>query len=133
VRLLCPNPNRAQTLPAGIISTDALAAAWMAKHFGMRFTARWLGPRPQREYECMFDDWHFEVHENNTGHYYIHPDSLNLLEPRAGDIARVRSIPGEPESEPAAFRIHIDNTKHDVIRIIQRNGKPFFWPEQERA
>jgi hypothetical protein len=60
--------------------TDPLAAAWMAKHFGMRFTDEgWLNTA--------------EVDYQHTGveripldiKTYIHPDSLHLLEPQVGD------------------------------------------------
>jgi hypothetical protein len=132
--------------------TDPLAAAWMAKHFGMRFTACWLGPGPQREYECMPDDWHFEVHDNRTGRYYIHPDSLSLLEPRKGDLVSlpygeygiIESL--EENGKVACGTIHgiaIMNRYMPLKAysarglvpahesIIQRDGKPFFWPERE--
>ena len=64
--------------------TDPLAAAWMAKHFGMEFD--WFsdqgnGPVAQTPESIAHDI----LYPGTGGRYYIHPDSLHLLEPQARD------------------------------------------------
>jgi hypothetical protein len=69
--------------------------------------------------------------------YYIHSDSLPLLEPRVGDLIYIT------ESKIGTLaRIHDGNLKlftgdwlmkPDRVYIIRRDGKPFFWPESEDA
>lgn len=56
--------------------TDPLAAAWMAKWHGMRFT------------NFSYDDENNESdYMGSTIHFHIHPDTLHLLAPINGDIA----------------------------------------------
>ena len=83
--------------------TDPLAAAWMAKHFGMKLYCRhddaelaeYELPEDQREYPfghaviddgCTAETWGVIVEENLGRRAYIHRDSLLLLEPQAGDL-----------------------------------------------
>jgi hypothetical protein len=122
--------------------TDPLAAAWMAKHFGFRFTARRVGHGQTGEYECMPDDWHFEVHDSQTGKYYIHPGSLHLLEPKAGDWGRgpyAGEVIGISES---LITIHVPERHNgkshfcqprSEFKVTSRNGVAFMWPESEEA
>lgn len=70
--------------------TDPLAAAWMAKHFGMRLLADdgddGLVDAGARFIDC--DDTFRELWQHDfsyLGKLYIHPDSLALLEPKDGD------------------------------------------------
>lgn len=103
--------------------TDSLAAAWMAKHFGMMFNEDgiiWNAP----------DDRGAKIGFCNK--QYIHPDSLHLLEPKIDDIimATVDNILRPIVLNPF--------TKHEIrdaaigsIPIISRNGIPFMWPEIE--
>lgn len=120
--------------------TDPLAAAWMSKHFRMRF-------RIKSAEEGTFQEAYIEAYANHIHwspvgwmgcdqRFYIHPDSLYLLEPRLGDI-------GEPVLD-SVFG-HFDavrlSTAHELAetisplpkfsRIIQRNGVAFMWPERE--
>lgn len=108
--------------------TDPLAAAWMAKHFGMAFDifAQPSGVRVEKEkstakYIAMLGDAY---------RCYIHPDSLHLLEPKVGDLLldddptdganRTWHLEGMPDAIKAKWNI-----------IIQRNGIAFMWPEVE--
>lgn len=75
---------------------------------------------------------------------YIHPDSLQLLEPILGDVVEygVHNCTYVGEMPTAVDRVRwtkqlgykgmedvIHPDKQYVRRIIQRDGKPFFWPE----
>lgn len=61
--------------------TDALAAAWMAKYFGVKF----LGNNP-----LVGNDWaKNKVLYYEAEKYYIHPDSLPIFEPQEGDVVSV--------------------------------------------
>src|SRR4051794_7466770 len=57
--------------------TDPLAAAWMARHFGMRYQAL---PSHITSYDFIEGSL-----DGGDGPYIIHPDSLHLLEPQIGD------------------------------------------------
>jgi hypothetical protein len=59
--------------------SDPLAAAWMAKHFGMKFQNQNNGA------EITGQDIVEHAATGNTCRINIHPDSLSLLEPRVGD------------------------------------------------
>lgn len=104
--------------------TDPLAAAWMAKHFGMRFYEG-LEPFEDGEpfeieqygilKEAARQAWN-ECYSKNP-YVYIHPDSLHLLEP----------------NKATDHIIHDENEQGEILRsrIIQRNGLAFMWPESE--
>jgi hypothetical protein len=116
---------------------DPLAAAWMAKHFGMRFKClkdvidgldgdRALLVLPQFVTDCR-----------KSQRLFIHPDSLHLLEPQVGDLLRgdEHTIPtiryvDEPDTETMGAAASL---MRRGFKIIQRNGKPFHWPESEAA
>lgn len=107
--------------------TDPLAAAWMAKHFGMKFVNG--GKRiPPVTYSFLHNDL-----SGCRLKYTIHPDSLWLLEPILSDAVEVVDATG----------FYLTKRLHDVYdkqqigcewrlhRIIQRAGKSFHWPESE--
>lgn len=118
--------------------TDPLAAAWMAKHFGMRFVSAFSGKEFDGSVIVANAGSPIEaIREQQT--YVIHPDSLHLLEPKVGDMVshlglrawRIDSIDGAAYHHPAVGSEKIDRftLKSDSPTIIQRDGKPFFWPE----
>lgn len=116
--------------------TDPLAAAWMAKHFGMRLSL------------SAFDSDEVKLYNGevkllcNTlvvcstgfvagladGKFYIHPDSVKLLEPQEGDVC---------EHPMLKNYYHIDGEENSRwandlrMKIIQRNGIAFMWPETD--
>jgi hypothetical protein len=98
--------------------TDALAAAWMQKHFGMRFDNI---PDPVH--------WHEDPVPEKI---YIHRDSERLLRVDLGDIVSMTKA----MDRYAAVSVHelkeAFNETGDY-RIIQRNGIAFMWPESEAA
>lgn len=86
---------------------DPLAAAWMAKHFGMKLLSlhteqqkiEYDIPDEDTDYDwyhgCVVDGWRKDIEmisdavefiEDASDKIYIHPDSLHLLEPQVSDI-----------------------------------------------
>lgn len=135
--------------------TDPLAAAWMAKHFGMLFQF-------ENGRECYFDeDPH--VFRLTSSRFFIHPDSMRLLEPQVGDAVEfdrwhwdrqrqedMKDAPYKPHYgsviqcgkgewlEVVSAGVGWDTTfgGHQFAmqhKIIQRNGIPFMWPASEAA
>ncbi|QEL19312.1 hypothetical protein [Limnoglobus roseus] len=102
---------------------DPLAAAWMVKHFGMKFL---IDETESEQAETLFDEsdvqWAREalgVHE-----FSIHPDSLHLLDIQEGDFVVGPNNKGGLE--------YVAGMKPSArCRIIQRDGKPFHWPKLE--
>ncbi len=132
--------------------TDPLAAAWMAKHFGMRF-------HTGGDDMCVITvDFCFNRYgEDFTsigGKLYIHPDSLHLLDPVPGDIVFYDNGHGGEGWDEFKCLIESDDLRYPYAgsgepimlldsgetpcrsrlrRIIQRNGLAFHWPESEAA
>lgn len=119
--------------------TDALAAAWMAKHFGMK-----IAPDP-REFpnavNASFDANGVlqqaclaEMGTPKWRKWYIHPDSLHLLEPQVEDLVTINggesaNIATHPEF-CEALKANADRFVAPV-KILQRNNTAFMWPERE--
>jgi hypothetical protein len=79
---------------------------------------------------------------------YIHPDSLHLLEPQKDDVVEMLGIksvwPVYGTVTPFVFPIETADAAIGVnswcapaatkdLKIIQRNGIAFHWPESEEA
>jgi hypothetical protein len=112
--------------------TDELASAWMAKHFGMRFTS---GPPDEyeltRSYPAMWEENDGLNRSEYNRRFYIHPNSLDLLKPQNGDRLLWR---GYGRTEWKYEEAHAQTTmKGWEFLILQRNGTPFIWPEREAA
>lgn len=120
--------------------TDPLAAAWMAKHFGMK-----IAPDP-REFpnagDASFDENGVLMQASLAAmgapkwrKWYVHPDSLSILEPQMGDLMTSEHRDGRIASfsKDGSFEDVDDYTWHkDIpVKIIQRNGFAFMWPESE--
>lgn len=103
---------------------DPLAAAWMAKHFGMRFSG-WDAEYVLSDFFCLDDG--YEISERECS-YYIHPDSLHLLEPKDGDLLEWDYGAGVVGYKGGCGEGQFGDR---VRSIIQRNGIPFMWPETE--
>jgi hypothetical protein len=115
--------------------TDPLAAAWMMKHFKLRIHT---GGGDTCDFRADFSGNYYEEDLLSLGgKLYIHPDSLCLLEPQDGDVLyhnaetridRFAAIVG------SVWLYDVPRAKRGVnngLRIIQRNGIPFMWPESE--
>jgi len=123
--------------------TDPFAAGWMSKHFGLEVTrthchredgAFGESTRPVPLWILARD---IENQVSERVKYYVHPESENLLKPEVGDIIghhdndvfhQVVSLgdKGQPYINPDGSW-----TETYWDRIILREGKPFFWPEDE--
>lgn len=105
--------------------TDPLAAAFMAKHFGMIF---WTGCEDASPDDA--DNIRSALEEEaitgnpSEGRFHIHSESLHLLEAKIGDL-----LTG-PNGKVAMFYMG-DTNPSSRCPIIQRDGKPFHWPESE--
>lgn len=124
--------------------TDPLAAAWMSKHFRMRFVSgdgaelKWC-----KEFSCYY-------HPNESEYegqcwddkYFIHQDSLDILKPQKGDIYTLEwycvqgsSYGGSWEDalnttdEYGMYRTIFNAQEYRNHRIIQRNGISFMFPD----
>ena len=134
--------------------TSQNAAAWMAETFGMKIALRddhapdklVLGEDgqvvnyAQEIMDCKRDGW--------CDKFYVHPDSLHLLEPQYGDIITLNEIQsdynGYDYKPDILYRTYEDGlygtdsyccTK-DVqqersMKILRRDFKSFHWPESE--
>lgn len=115
--------------------TDPLAAAWMAKYFGMKFTHGqgfeiYLSPHES------WSGWYYtqsgiRVHRHPNETLYIHPDSVKLMEPQVGDILSVRSVLGKDKKPYYFYEYKGLASLPDIWKIIQHNGIAFMWPEVE--
>jgi hypothetical protein len=104
--------------------SDPLAAVWMAKHFRMKLAAGGFCLMPE-----SVDAFLQRLGSGVNGERYVdHPDSAPLLDPRPGDLveddirSKVRVL--TPAHFPYKAALH---------RIVQRNGRPFHWPEKVDA
>lgn len=113
---------------------DPIEAGYMAKHYGMRFRIEC-----QPHYIVKHPISSNAVHE---GKWYIDVDSEFLLVPEVGDAIEYigavleQRFTAVRENEPRLDALHKTFAHYKLAKgegkIIQRNGKPFFWPEQER-
>lgn len=124
--------------------TDPLEAAWMSACFGMEFVTLASGEK----YKFTAGDLLAGLDAMARGErftYHVHQDSLPLLEPIPGDLIHNGCCSNyyivcdeyDPnwnasnEVDHAHAREWFSGKHHG--RIIQRDGKPFFWPESEPA
>ena len=136
---------------------DPLAAAWMAKHFGMLFDFTEMrngyrddtedgdyGLKPKKAWSRI-KSWKTlcEIGKH-AKFFYIHPDSLSILEPEMGDlIDGWASRIGFVEETGKDLCIDVNGGSWECPResqgrilqyeIIQRNGIAFHWPKMEES
>lgn len=129
--------------------TDQIAAAYMAREFGVKFeesisflTAQgWQDQLRDLHPEKLMDD----DFAPSLGRYYIHPDSLPIFEPMVGDLVTAKNdfvqyvafVEKEGLAkcnyhQPMVILKQDGQCPFKVTSIIQREGKPFFWPEVEQ-
>lgn len=143
------------------VYTDPLAAAWMAKHFNCKLKDQngneiklckgTLIHTNAIAFESEVDDgW-----EEYQGRFYIHPDSLHLLQPSISDFCSCRdefliemrgfyagdmgiyigyggSMAGISGHDGKLFlKGRYCHYKANTLVVIQRDGIPFMWPECE--
>lgn len=114
--------------------TDPLAAAWMAKHFDFVYEETFVldieiaRGKAIDERECWFQ-----------GRATIQHQCLHLLEPQQGDLAVYGYdnqyagyfINGKEPCISQAGDREIDNIDVKYVRVLERKGIAFMWPEVE--
>ena len=116
--------------------TDPLAAAWMAKHFGLEFLVKQgNGFRRLRDSEYLT-----AAHIKRSVRYFVADDSLHLLEPRKGDLVTCIGVAGWMIDRIHGRIYYTHNAaglecsgKIEEATIIQRNGIAFHSPDREAA
>ena len=137
--------------------TDPLAAAYMAREFGVKFTttqkqrvkrgvpARYTHIKKKVE---LSNPWSIACSSYKNKKLFIHPDSYYIFEAQLDDIEQATDCVINPEmcinkvvEDEVPHKMYpysvIHQTpanlmlKEGVGQIIQRNNKPFFWPESE--
>lgn len=122
--------------------TDPLAAAWMAKHFGMKF---------ESDFHKKFDDsfWRYDCEQAviescldncdayNPLHkekYCIYHDSLHLLEPQIMDSLKTIFHPITVMQKEGVYSVSVTTAKQMIdsaqAKIILRNEIVFMWPKK---
>ena len=118
---------------------EPLAAAWMAKRFGMEFNV--LAPDRSGDFHLYRynPNWCLPLH-GQCNNLYIHPDSLRLLEPQEGDegFYLYKMADGNACTRQCYFidgNWFIEGRSCDLaelpVEIDKRNGIAFIWPERE--
>jgi hypothetical protein len=107
--------------------SDPLAAAYMAREHGVNFIQDFS---VSVIVDAKFDDTLQIGYSGGTVStksdcppYCIHPDSLPIFEPRKGDVML------QPSGRPFLSTGRKVTTAVHGNQIIQRDNKPFFWPE----
>lgn len=116
--------------------TDPLIAAYMAKYFDfMIYTSFGRNGNGKRKQSVNS----LALHANNyhdTMKFYIHPDSLHLLEPKIGDLCEKKVTHSYCHYCGWDSLFYADSNDSIELygkgaKIIERQGKPFMWPEEE--
>lgn len=109
-----------------------LKAAYMQRYFGMRLQETYNGHATYVEIPPA-------VIRSQSSHpsiqpAYVHPHSLHLLEPQPGDFGWDAENSFVACYSDGCFCLSpIGDYAVSPVRIIQRDGKPFFWPEREEV
>lgn len=105
--------------------TDPLAAAYMHREFDVDYALSDPFNTEVMNYASLED----RIKRDCCKPVYIHPDSYHIFEPQVGDMVIAS------DSTWCAITVcdhgYADMAKRKEYKIIQRNNKPFFWPEQE--
>lgn len=118
--------------------TDALAAAWMEVHHGIKTENLKDG------YFSAMQVLYYEASARRDGYvpsphgerFHACAESVSLLEPQVGDML---SLPSWSDRARGFMNVTADwlaNRRADAdpdLVIIQRNGKAFHWPSECRS
>lgn len=127
----------------------------MAKYFGMViYTPH--GPKGNgKRIQSVNSMANHAYYYHNNMKFYIHPDSVGLLEPKKDDIVTVHFDNGSIASDTVESVIRENDEQYpymgnglpvvhlesmhpdwwytDKVKIIQRDGNVFHWPESEEV
>lgn len=104
-------------------------AAYMAKYFGMRFFCTdEEGDYALRGLRTFFAD----AEKDWKDCYYIHPDSLHLLEPQINDFI-LMPFPFDSFGITSDWQVEDLSEDESNWQIIKRNGKAFMMPQREEV
>ncbi len=107
---------------------DPLAAAYMAREFSVVYHYS------HRTYNWSDINWLLLI--ENQEEFIIHPDSLHIFDPKEGDLVNFITKIGYVDhcgqiAQNEWNEVVCYNIKTDDYKIIQRDGKSFFWPKIE--
>jgi len=140
--------------------TDPLKAIWMQREFGVSYTHMYhkgklryhVGYNDPSEDEQFtandWFDWIGEQHMDFGNTSDVHPDSMYIFEPMAGDMLHFKhtgvsilyasfiGYTGSILNDNVYLSMDLHDSvemirSEDVIAVIQRDGKAFFMPEVE--
>jgi hypothetical protein len=100
--------------------TDPMAAAWQAKHFGMKIAI------PDTKEGWTLNELIIAFQQDAP--IFIHPDSESLLRVELGDVVSMTRAMDKYALVSAEELRDAFNAAGDY-EIIQRDGKAFHWPE----
>lgn len=101
---------------------DPISAAYMAKNFDFQIMGS-----PHHIFEHWKD---IAANYATGGKYYLHPDSVKLLEPQEDDLCDFEEVACcDCGTTIWEFGKHSGKVK----QIIERNNKPFIMPKEETA
>lgn len=124
---------------------DPLAAAWMAKHFGIQLIRQYVYPNPAHNYWASepYSAWQSCVDTAPPDRLYVHANSLHILDPQRDDIWAVQSSRNDGRwwvgpLDEGGLQVCVGNMwikKENIMarKIIQRDGMSFHWPESEQV
>lgn len=110
---------------------DPLQAVYMAEEFGVKYC-----DDVRLDSNCRISD---VTYIKCPPIAYIHPDSYHIFDPMEGDVMQwhrqcnlmlVEKAPKDTEENEVLKLSELHKTLPNG-RIIQRQGKPFFWPKTE--
>lgn len=109
-----------------------IKAAYMAKEFGVKM----YSPETEEYIEaelCISDYlWAASNPDDDMNYqppFYIHPDSLEIFEPREGDIVEYSTYTLKDRWHTKFKRL--SKRGGSLVRIIQRDNKPFIMPKHD--
>ena len=124
---------------------DPLEAAYMAKHYGVEFYSEEFSKSMKKATirnmliasRILHIPPSIEQHYSKINKFYIHPDSLQLLDVIEGDIVVPRYGWRPKEAQPWDVEQIKSGERPSFKRgyriICRHRSKPFFWPEEESA
>jgi len=131
----------------------------MAREFGVKITDDSEPIEDLQYHDCGFicDRTYYPLDQMEGVTFLVHPDGNRIFEPQEGDLMELETKSGKitpwyyVKKKATHCQLHGEYLGDEIvvtkrrrgtmsgipakdivcIKIIQRNGKPFFWPESE--